>query len=250
MTGIPPTPQPPAPGVEANSELRDTFVEMLFALVVAEIAIKFADLVTNQLTNWSSVPAYTHLAIALALVSASWVGWKRSRAPGKRQDVVQIFSLPFVVLIIDVWLVICYFIIARGVEIEPKSVGSNILVVNASATNETTWVMITFGSYAVWDFISNAIPKISKEGKSFFRSWHEELFIGNGWVTLLCLFLAFLGWLLFKNFSHPGKVVLVDLSLISLIFLFRAIKQGDRLFTRLLTLGTIFPLSFLWAIQP
>ena len=250
MTGTTSGPQLSSSPGESNSDLRDTFVEMLFALVVAEIAIKFSDLVTNQLTDWQSLPAHTHLAIALALVSTSWVGWKRSRAPGKRQDVIQIFSLPFVVLILDVWLVICYFILVRGVELQPVSAGSEILVVKSSLANETTWVMFIFGSYVVWDFTANAVPKMLRQGKSFLRSWREELISGNGWVAVACLFISFLEWFAFRNGSYPLKVMLIDLSLFSLVFFFRAIKQKSKFFIGLLALGTFLPLPFAWYIHP
>lgn len=103
---------------ERRPELRFGFVEMLFALTVAEIAIQLGELFTSDLVFWEAPTPYAHLSLALILVAASWVGWATSRAEGAKRDVKKIFSWEFVVLLIDVVLVVSYFILVKGVDTE------------------------------------------------------------------------------------------------------------------------------------
>src|SRR5205823_1317152 len=105
-------------GEQQRASLRMEFVGMLFALTIAEVAIQVANVVTQGTLDASFLPAYSHLALATAIVATSWVGWSTSKAPGAQQDLDRVFSYPFVVLSVDVLLVIFYFIIVRGVDID------------------------------------------------------------------------------------------------------------------------------------
>jgi hypothetical protein len=116
-------------------ELRFVFVQMLFALTMGEIARQVAALV-SQAGIYEATVSYTHLILATFLVATSWVGWTRSEA-SKKLRVEDVFSWPFIVLLLDVFLVICYFIIVKRAE-TPKSTGKII----PSAENETFWVLI------------------------------------------------------------------------------------------------------------
>src|SRR2546427_7071398 len=109
---------------EQGAALRISFVEMLFALTIAEVAVQVANVVTQGTLDSSFLPAYSHLALATAIVATSWVGWSTSKAPGAQHDLDKVFSYAFVVLSVDVLLVIFYFIIVRGVDIEYS--GSNL----------------------------------------------------------------------------------------------------------------------------
>lgn len=225
---------------EKDSILRDTFVQMLFALTAAEIARQSADLVTEELTTWNDAPAYTHLIVAIALVATSWVGWKRSRAPGKRQDIEKVFSWQFVVLLIDVVLVVCYFIIAKGVEIERMN--GVVIKITPSAALETFWIMMVFAGYCFWDIIANVVikPLVPKTQPSTgepsieLQQEHKEPW-NRLWdsanTSSLCLGLAFFLWLFLHDVTKPWNVVFVDAALLSLVFLFRAIKQEVQWWT-------------------
>src|SRR5437764_275970 len=88
---------------------------MLFALTMGELAREAAGLI--EVASLRVAPSsYSHLVLAFILITASWVGWSSSLAPGNRLRVVSIFSWSFAVLVLDVLLVICYFIIVKGVE--------------------------------------------------------------------------------------------------------------------------------------
>ncbi len=214
-------------------ELRFVFVQMLFALTMGEIARQIAALVA-QAGICDATSSYTHLILATFLVATSWVGWTRSEA-SKKLRVEDVFSWPFVVLLLDVFLVICYFIVVKGAEM-PNSTGD----VTPSAENEAFWVLIVFVGYLLWDFLTKAViidPPTSSSSTpvkgsppSSGRPTLRQRFFGRrfwerGWISLVCTTLALLAWLLLRSASTLQSVVLVDITLLSLVLLFRALKQ-------------------------
>jgi len=203
---------------ELKAKLRFGFVEMLFALTAAEIAIQFADLVLKVPRILSSAPAYTHLVLALSLVATSWVGWSKSEALGNIKDVESVFSWEFLVLLLDVLLVILYFIIVKGVDSE-KTPDGHITIV-PSAENETLWIMVVFAVYLIWDFLTKFVISEQKTVRARLSE-----FWNRGWVSVVCLLLAIFGWYTLRAVQGPRNVVLADVSLLSLVFLFRALKE-------------------------
>lgn len=113
----------PSPSQQPHTEdpLRYAFVEMLFALAVSQVAIHAADLVGIQSSLLEKLPGFAHLTLGLIVIAASWVGWRQSQSPGMKEQIRSLFSVRFVGLLIDVLLVILYFILVRSVEIEQKS---------------------------------------------------------------------------------------------------------------------------------
>jgi hypothetical protein len=95
--------------------LRHEFVGMMFALTIGEVGLQAAALVkTGHFVHY--LPAYSHLLVATVMIATSWVGWSLSRAPGARLDVTGIFQWEFVILLLDVSMVITYFILVRAFE--------------------------------------------------------------------------------------------------------------------------------------
>lgn len=95
--------------------LRHEFVGMMFAIAIGEVGLQAAALAKAQHVV-HFLPAYSHLFLATIVIATSWVGWSASVAPGARQDVQRIFQWEFVVLLLDVILVIFYFILVRTVD--------------------------------------------------------------------------------------------------------------------------------------
>lgn len=202
-----------------ENQLRFTFVAMLFALTIGEIAIRFAQLAVDPRVRY--YPAYAHLILAGFIVVTSWVGWAQSKAPGNVKAVSQIFSLEFIVLLIDVSLVFCYFIIVKGAEMpDPKS------GMKASASNETFWIMVVFIGYLLWDIWTKAVIKPQSDS-SFMSRLRSSYFRRNSTITLVCLGLAIVIWLIARSrgvLSNAG-VILVDIVLFALVLGFRLSKQ-------------------------
>jgi hypothetical protein len=198
-------------------ELRFVFVEMLFALTIAEVATQVATLAADGLGITQAPSSYSHLFLAIIVVAASWIGWKNSEAAGNKLPVEEIFSLGFWVLLLDVALVIFYFILVRGAE---KSING---VVTPSVANETKWILIIFIGYFVWDVLTKAVPHV--EHKSLRKRLFGQELWGRGWISFTCVALAVLIWFVSRGVSTQAGVVLTDVSLIALALLFRSLKQ-------------------------
>jgi hypothetical protein len=98
-----------------RAKLRHEFVGMMFALAIGEVGLQAASLVqAGNILHY--LPAYSHLFLATIVIATSWVGWSLSWAPGGRADVTGIFQWEFVILLLDVALVIVYFILVRTIN--------------------------------------------------------------------------------------------------------------------------------------
>ena len=199
-------------------ELRFVFVEMLFALTIAEVATQVATLVADGLGITQAPSSYSHLLLATIVVAASWIGWKNSEAAGNKLPVDEVFSLGFWVLLLDVALVVFYFILVRGAE---KSVNQ---VVTPSVANETKWILIIFIGYFVWDVLTKAVPHV--ESRSLPKRLFGQELWDRGWISFACTVLAVLIWFVSRGVSTQAGVVLTDVSLIALALLFRSLKQS------------------------
>lgn len=165
---------PRASGTSQN-ELRRTFIAMLFALVAATVAQQIAemlfvltggwDLASSPKNMWDNLlfgngllfASFSHALLALLLVSMSWVMWSKSQAAGHSTEIAQIFSKEFVLLLIEVFLVVLYFAIAKTMEqnfseySKNKSISAYVGV--ASARPEALQMMWVFMVFFVWDVI-------------------------------------------------------------------------------------------------
>jgi hypothetical protein len=199
-----------------SKDLRFAFVSMLFALTIGNIVTQF----TQLLTIPTYYPAYFHLLLAVFVVVTSWVGWARSQAPGNVQPIQAVFSWDFIVLLVDIFLVLCYFTIVKGAEM-PQS-GTHV---TASADNETFWMIIIFAGYLFWDFLTKVVIK-SQSNLSFWKRLSTPYFIIKGlMVTGGCLASIIIIRCIFWNISSDRGVILVDILLIAIVFIYRALKQ-------------------------
>lgn len=213
--------------------LRAAFVEMLFALAAAQIGIYFADLVSvgiplNQPERW--LPAAMHLAVGLVLIASSWVGWRQSKSPGMKEKVEFVFSRTFLGLLLDVILVVLYFIVIRQGEIDEKN-GAAVVTI-ATAAPEAMWVTIVFFVYVCWDLLSDVFSKSCLPG---WKLWK---------IPLLCIASTLASWvsLVLANIVYQAaagqndwvKVCLLDSALIASILIFRATKVFENRVSRIL----------------
>ncbi len=215
---------------EVEPRLRFGFVEMLFALTAAEIDIQASDLVKYVGVNTAVLPAYTHLFVATTLVTTSWVGWLKSKAPGNRLDVERVFSWPFVVLLLDVFLVVCYFIIVRGLDV--KGSGESIVTATPSDDNETFWLMVVFGGYFLWDVLTKAlIGYADEQRKTLLERLRSGRLWDRAWISTVCLLFTVVMWRIMRGFTTAWSVIAADGALVALILLFRALKEKSRRWT-------------------
>jgi hypothetical protein len=163
---------------KSEPKLRHEFVGMMFALAIGEVAVQASVLV--RAGNWMHfLPAYSHLFLAAIVIAASWVGWTLSPSPGARQDVRNVFQFSFVVLLLDVFLVVVYFILAKTVDIA----GEGTIKLNASARPETFWILVIFGAYFVWDVITKiVIYLLEHRGEGWARKYGSAS-LCCGWLS-------------------------------------------------------------------
>jgi hypothetical protein len=200
---------------------RFIFVQLLFSLTAAEIARQGAELTHQGRGVLETMPAYSHLVLALIVVASSWVGWSMSKA-SLRLNATSVFSWPFVALLADVLLVIFYFVLVRGAEI-PK-IGDPL---RPSARIECEMIAAIFVGYFHWDVLTKAVVLDADSGasKGFLKRMVGRAFWKRGVSSFFCMLLGIASWYFLRTVSSWSGVILVDVSLFSLVLLFRALKE-------------------------
>lgn len=213
---------------EIEDPLRYTFVEMLFALAVGQIAIHTADFLSVDASPMQLLPAAMHMLVSLLVIGTSWIGWRQSRSPGMKQQIQSIFSRRAIGLLLDVLLVILYFILVRSVELQQKD--GNTLLTTASARPEAKWLACVFCIYIVWDLLAdvfspNCLTKTGLFGKAF-----QALRVGVVSVaaSAICLCMALLVLFYASEGLLPIQVALLDCALMMIVVLFRVLKVFEQ----------------------
>jgi hypothetical protein len=197
---------------QSSRQLHHLFVEMLFALAIGEVAIDVADLVRmkiyGQICIVQSLAAYSHLLLATGVIATSWVGWRKSAFSGS--EMKSVFSCDFLELLLDVFLVVLYFLLVRLAEI-PGDPSRSLIPEAASEIWVIAAIMV---AYLVWDVLS-----CRTDGHKL-RS--------RVWASVVSVALAVLAVFTLPSRSDvPGAVILSDLALLILVFSFRAMKLHD-----------------------
>src|SRR4051794_32415538 len=91
-----------------ESRIGITFVDVLFALVIGEILGPLRTYWTIPQAGWS------HLAVALTLTLGSWVGYHSSA--NRPQYMISFFNWPTFQFLLDIGMVMTYWIAATSVE--------------------------------------------------------------------------------------------------------------------------------------
>lgn len=198
---------------QSSTQLHLTFVEMLFALAIGEVAVDAGSLVSLQIQRGidiaTSLPVYCHLFLTTIVIATSWVGWRNSRFSGTK--IKSVFSLDFLELLVDVFLVICYFLLARLAELPTDS--SNVIVPDAS--RETWMIVVVIGTYVFWDILSCRTDR---------RKFKLRV-----WASVACFAMSLIALWVFPLHSHgKAPVILMDIALLAILFTFRAMKLHDR----------------------
>lgn len=219
------TPRPNEPNLQVGL----TFVELMFAVAVGDTAAQVAKVTqfesqmsgTTLENYWQLSPAISHLLLVLIIIATSWVGWSHSSVTRKYMSELKeafsdkfpwLISFPFLMLLIDVFLVVCYFVLSEAVELPDQKTSK----FTPSATPEIGWVLLILATYVVWNFVS-----------CFHARWVEnQPFLGNrrGWRIL-----AAMGSMLIPVFAYctnasPSStkgILMIDGALLLAILLFR-----------------------------
>jgi uncharacterized membrane protein (DUF485 family) len=198
---------------------------MMFAITIGEVGLQAAALVqAGHPAHF--LPAYGHLVLATVVVATSWVGWSLSVAPGARRDVQGVFKGEFFVLLLDVALVIAYFILVRTIDFGKEATPPR----TEPASTVAGWILVIFILYLVWDILTKIIISWGGRERStrklrehFDRSWRRS--VGSRMLpTAMCCVLAWVIWRLVQTADAPHYLT-ADCSLLWLMLLFRALKE-------------------------
>ncbi|SRR6266478_2077513 len=198
---------------DQDPKLRHEFVGMMFAITIGEVGLQAAALVqAGHVAHF--LPAYGHLLLATTVVAASWVGWSVSSAPGARLDVRGVFQWEFIVLLLDVSLVITYFILVRTVDFGKES-SPRI----EPASTVAGWVFLIFLLYLLWDVITKVVIYLKKPDGHWLRLHGSRMI-----PTIVCLILARIVWRQVEGADLP-HLLSADFALLWLVLLFRSLKD-------------------------
>jgi hypothetical protein len=208
---------------------------MLFALAIAQIAINAAAIFAVSAALVIKIAAAAHLSVALLLIACSWVGWRLSRSPGVTEPVTGVYRKSFLDLLLDVLLVIVYFIIVQRAEI--NTVAGQIVVELTSASPEAIGVLSVFVIYVLWDLLTDVLSaKYIPEGIRFFSLKTFSAAFVSTFASILCLVLTAGVLLAAKDTNSTAKVVALDFALGAIILLFRSVKALETPLSRKLDL--------------
>jgi hypothetical protein len=198
----------------SEPKVRHEFVGMMFAVTIGEVGLQVASLVhAKHYAHF--LPFYSHLILATIVITSSWVGWSLSQAPGNRRDVSGIFTSGFCTLLLDVSLVITYFIMVRTIDVGKLPEQPRI----DTPEKEAWLIVLMFALYFLWDVVT----KIFAYDKSRDGTWGRNC--GLRMVpTCVCLILAIVVRLQVAG-CQLDHYVNADIALLALALAFRAFKD-------------------------
>lgn len=220
-------------------KIRVEFIGMAFALAIGELGLEIGKLYLDGVSLREHWYLFTHILLAIYIIASSWVGWQLSESRGNEEVVKDPFSLSFLILLLDLLLVICYFIIVKSIDKNPESPTCN---------SEIYWSWFIFILYACWDILTKLIIEDKTSGK-IKREPILKKYFNRAYQAPICFCITyFIIWPL-RTVSTPKTVICVDIMLISVFILFRGMKSLKNNIKRvpiyILTPVVVFILSFL-----
>lgn len=198
-----------------DKDLRWLLIGMLFALVIGEIASQTGRLVAavrvlkpfanNKSSEFWAIVA--HLILVTTVVTTSWVGWSMSLR-NDAQHLHWVFSWPFVLLLIDLAIVICYFLMVGAVT-APK----DAWVFVPSAREDSFLLLVIFWGYFFWGIVNQLCLN---------NGW-DQLW-AHAWPTLVGCFLMLAIWLIVKNRKTAKSAIMADIVMLAIVLLYRYTK--------------------------
>ncbi|MBK9238946.1 MAG: hypothetical protein IPL75_01510 [Acidobacteria bacterium] len=212
---------------EPSDSLRHSFVEMLFALVVGQLAVSVGYLVAAPGTIGEKSPALSHLALCLLTIAMSWLGWKRSQSAGTKKALEHIRSIAFVVLLSDVVLVILYYLLVLGAEVKVRSDSAQLEP--ASAVPEAIVLVVVFVVFLCWDLIVDILsPCRSPRQKHWLAGDIIRASLVCGASSAVGLLLVVVVALMATTQGSAVKVMALDACLLTALVLHRTSKVFEH----------------------
>jgi hypothetical protein len=194
-------------------DTRFTFVEVLLALAVGEIATRVAALVRSGEALAVTIHGYAHLLLFTLVIATSWVHWRSSSANPTVGPVTQVFSRGFVVLLLDVVIAIVYFVGVGRAE-APRSPGG--------VRDEAFILGVIFLLYAGWDGLARRRQGGGKRNELLGLFWCMSASLAGAAILFLLVVLA-------PRFLDPWAAAFWDLAMLAVVLGYRGLKQRRKL---------------------
>ena len=217
------------PARSQTAKVHLTFVEFLFSLAAAEIAMRFATVCDTGADwwSWNFLALNCHLLMSLILIAASYLGWQKSEISHRdTSKITSLVSWEFLEMLLDVILVTIYFILVHLSEIPTLAADAppgSMPTIAVSLIPEAVCVPCVFVLYLIWDVISKLPSRIDrKTGKPFgpgrlFRRGRISFILATMSVTMSAVF-----W---DRSATAQDVIAFDIAVIGLVVLFRELKE-------------------------
>lgn len=200
---------------QSELNLRHAFVAMLFAFAISRVG-ESTILMLNRLSDVGgfdelAVASVFHLLLAVLVITTSWIGW--SRSSWKSTEVLTgPFQKAYLLLLIDIVLVINYYYLSLSVDVQDK-------VGVVSVREELVSILLLFLLYSTWEIV-----RFWGADRSIYHLFRENL-----WAVGKCLILVSVLWFFYCLIDHLTllTVIGIDISLISVVILFRAFKLSE-----------------------
>lgn len=216
-------------------KLQYTFVAMLFALAAASVATSAADvfsLMGSADEFFRFLPAISHMILALLVISMSWIEWSRAMANRAEKDRLRtMVEWRFLLLLLDVGLVVLYFLLAREIEIREVLAEATdgyvkrMELADPSSSGEIKWSIWIFGGYLIYDFAIDVIMN---------KPWNPWLCLRNMIVgcfaSVLSIGLLFGIRSLVSSSPTAVSVVWTDVAIVAVFAVFRLLKGLEYYF--------------------
>jgi hypothetical protein len=124
-----------------GSSIGVSFVDLLFALAVAQVFAPVAEFATNPADHPLDSTSISHLIVALTMTIMSWIGYHASA--NKPRFRPHFFNIELVKLILDIAMVAVYFLVAAN-AVRPQR----------DSRIEIALVAAAFTLYQLWDIAS------------------------------------------------------------------------------------------------
>src|ERR1700735_2102326 len=102
-----------------------TFVDILFALAVGRVLLAIGPWASNHNTHSLPAPVMVGLATAIILILTSFIGYHNSE--NRPRFKIKFFNIGFFKFILDVSMVVVYFVFAAYASINPVPIQTLLL---------------------------------------------------------------------------------------------------------------------------
>lgn len=199
--------------MDLKTDLRNTFVSMLFALVITQCATTGYEGIISPILNGSfqvgMFALLSHLTLTVVLVTTSWIGWMGTFSHEERPSFNGVFCRAHFLLILDLIILGLYLSLILSIDtIDDISAKPEILIITA-----------IFFFYSLWD-ISFSKESIGIKGRLKWAKITAPFF-------LLLLFV--ISHVNIDDFNQWYYVAVIDILLLVVVMIFRAFaeKEGD-----------------------